>query len=415
MDSSPDVVAIRVCETTEPASSVNCSDGSDGSDDGITTPPIRSIVLDLGTTDGTAVVIRANGWKIVRKSPALFQRSAVTGPQVLPAKSGNLSELRSLLNVDDDSWPLLVGCLVASLIPDLPHPIIMLGGEYGTGKTTACKMITSLIDPSPAIPRSQPRDEEAWSVAAAGSWCIPIDNVSYIPPWFSDALCKAVTGDAWVRRRLYTDRDLVVSSFRRVVILTSIDPGAMRGDLGDRLLLVNLEPICDKSRLEESALWEYYHAMKPRLLAGLLNAVSAALAVMPIVNPRKLPRMADFARVLAALDHACPEFTGGRAFDLFARQRGRIANEVIEAEPIGVELVNLIHERSPWQVTAADMLDELKNRGDRVNSHLPKTPRGMTALLTRLSPALRNMGISITRARSSDSQRQRLYSIEVSE
>ena len=34
-----------------------------------------------------------------------------------------------------------------------------------------------------------------------------------------------------------------------------------------------------------------------------------------------MPRMADFARVLAALDTACPELTGGSALDLFSGQR----------------------------------------------------------------------------------------------
>jgi hypothetical protein len=70
-----------------------------------------------------------------------------------------------------------------------------------------------------------------------------VDNMCAICGWWSDALCKCVTGDGWVRRPLYTDGELSVVSFRRVLALTTIDAGALRGDLGDRLVLADLEPI----------------------------------------------------------------------------------------------------------------------------------------------------------------------------
>ncbi len=97
--------------------------------------------------------------------------------------------------------------------------------------------------PSPAPVRAAPRHVEDWAVGAAGSWVVAVDNLSYIAPWFSDALCRASTGDGLVKRVLYTDADLSVLAFRRCVILTSIDAGALRGDLADRMLLVDLEPI----------------------------------------------------------------------------------------------------------------------------------------------------------------------------
>jgi hypothetical protein len=53
---------------------------------------------------------------------------------------------------------------------------------------------------------------------------VVLDNISGIPDWLSDALCRAVTGDGMVRRRLYENDDLTVLAFRRVVALTSIDP-----------------------------------------------------------------------------------------------------------------------------------------------------------------------------------------------
>ena len=71
-------------------------------------------------------------------------------------------------------------------------------------------MMVILIDPSPAPLRAAPKDVRAWTVQAAASWTVMLDNVSSIQPWFSDTLCKAVTGDGTVDRVFYTDDDVNV-------------------------------------------------------------------------------------------------------------------------------------------------------------------------------------------------------------
>ena len=198
-----------------------------------------NIIIDLGDATGRCVEVNPGKWKVLDRSPVLFRRTATTGTFQVPERGGNLAEFRKLLNVTRESWPVLLGWQVAALMPDIEHAILLLGGQQGTAKTTTAKILINNFDPSPAEVRSQPRESEQWAIAAAGSWGIAIDNVSNISDWWSDALCRAVTGDAWLRRRLYTDGELVVMSFRRVVLLTSIDAGALKGDLGDRVLLVD--------------------------------------------------------------------------------------------------------------------------------------------------------------------------------
>ena len=159
-----------------------------------------------------------------------------------------LAELRDLLNVSDGSWPLLMSWLVAALLPDIAHPILFLTGEQGTAKTTATKLLVQLVDPSPAPARQSPRDPDDWSVAASGSWVVGLDNVSHLPRWLSDAMCRAATGDGLVKRTLYSDADVTVLNFRRVLVVNGIDVGAVRGDLADRMIPVELHPIAAQDR-----------------------------------------------------------------------------------------------------------------------------------------------------------------------
>ena len=161
----------------------------------------------------------------------LDRRSRVTGPVPTfgveftapePVHGGDLSELWDWINVVPEDDPCFAW-LVSVLFPNIPHPILNESGEQGSGKSTAQKLLVSLVDPSPVPCRKPPKDPDSWVTAATGSWVVGLDNLSNIQDWLSDSLCRAVTGEGDVRRRLYTDGDLAVFAFKRCIILTGID------------------------------------------------------------------------------------------------------------------------------------------------------------------------------------------------
>jgi hypothetical protein len=97
-----------------------------------------------------------------------------------------------------------------------------------------------------------PRSEEDLLVAAKGQHVLVFDNVSGLPDWLSDAICRLSTGGGAGKRRLYTDEDEVLLSGRRLVCINGIEDVAVRPDLVDRAILLALEPIAeDKRRAEE--------------------------------------------------------------------------------------------------------------------------------------------------------------------
>lgn len=364
-------------------------------------PYANGIVLDLGTLDGSAVVVDATGWRIVERSPILFQRTALTGALPKPIKGGSLNSLRELLNVSSTTWPILLGYMVTALMPEIPHPILMLGGGQGTGKSTAAKFICKLLDPSDAIFKTQPRDPESWATTASNSWTILIDNVSSIPAWMSDSLCKAVTGDGFIKRALYTNNEPLVLSFLRVIMLTSIDAGALRGDLGERLVLVDLEPIHETNRKTDKELNRMYDAAQPAILGALLDLLVQVMSKLETVKVPRLPRMADFAKVLAAMDEA----TGMGSLAIYETQGNRIAGEVIESDPYGSAIVRFMSTRKDWSGTAQELLEAIMpaegGREWRING------RKLSAQLKRLAPALLVEGVQVIPPRPTD--RPRVY------
>lgn len=347
--------------------------------------------LDLGDESGDVVKITAAGWNIVSEAPILHRRTALTAALPRPCEAGDVGALWSLLNVAPADRAVLLGFLVAALMPDLPHPILLITGEQGTGKSTGSKVIASVVDPSPVQLRKPPRDLDSWTTAAVGSHVVAVDNLSSLPDWLSDALCRASTGDGDVRRRLYTDGDLHVVSFRRVVVLNGIDLGAVRDDLADRLVTVDLQRIEDNRREPDADLTKRWEQVAPLILGGLLDLTAQVLDVLPGVHLERSPRMADFARVLAAVDR----INGTDGMGRYRALAGELASDAVTSDPVLSALTSTV--TTPWEGVASDLLDLLAaTLGDsRTPKGWPSGARALTSLLKRRAPSLRRVGRTV--------------------
>ncbi|WP_030691176.1 hypothetical protein [Streptomyces globisporus] len=365
-----------------------------------------TLVVDLGTADGRAVTVSAGGWEVVERSPVLFRRSGAMAPMPTPILVGDgLAMFYGLLNMDESSFRRLVAWTIAAWIPTIPHPVLTLKGEQGTAKSKTAQMVVNLVDPSPAAKRSQPRDAKAWSTQAFNSWALCLDNVSVLPQWLSDTLCKAVTGDGIVDRALYTDDDVVVLSFRRVLAMTTIDAGALAGDLAERLLLLDLELIDDSKRRSEEELDTAFAAVRPAILGSLFDLLAAVLVVLPGVKLESMPRMADFARVLAAVDQVMEWNT----LDDYLAASANVAGDALEGDPFGSALAALVERCGAWTGTAAQLLEQVPPPGGIRPPSWPKDATRAGGKVKRLAPLLRSIGITVDDTqRSQDRHRSRL-------
>jgi hypothetical protein len=345
-----------------------------------------SIALDLGTVDGRCVLVDEHGWRIAERSPALLRRSPAVGPLPDPVRGGSLDPLAELLNVDEAGFRLMVAWLVAALMPTIPHPILAVVGEQGTAKTTAARLIVSLVDPSPVPLRTQPREMRSWAAAAAASWIVAFDNVSTIPAWLSDTMCKAVTGDGIVERALHTDDDINIVAFRRCLALTSIDTGRLAGDLAERLLTVELDVIPGHRRRPDAEITAAYATVQPVVLGALLDVTAQVLAALPHVRLDELPRMADFARILRALDHT----QGWNSLDHYTEAARDTNRAVIDGDPVADAVLALVGDRGVWAGTASELLTRVTP--DPRPPGWPRNPQAMSGALKRLAPALRASG-----------------------
>ena len=236
------------------------------------------LYLDLADEKGRAAAVTPNGWDIVSNPDVRFVRTPGMMPIPVPERGGTATELRGLLNVgSEDDFVLAVAFLVAPLRPTGPFPILFLQGEQGSAKSTTARLIRRLIDPTEPPDKTKPRSEQDLFIEAENNWLLVYNNLSGVPPWLSDAFCRVATGAGFSTRKLYTGREEEVFGVCRPQILNGIDDLAVRDDLRDRGLLIELPIIEAERRRQDKDFWSDFEKIHPRVLGALLDAVSAAL------------------------------------------------------------------------------------------------------------------------------------------
>src|SRR5215510_5599706 len=291
------------------------------------------IYLDLADEHWHAVDIGPDGWRVIACPPVRFRRPAGMLPLPVPQEGGSIECLNSFLNfASRDDFILIVAWLLAALRSGGPYPLLAISGEQGSAKTVLSKLLKALIDPNAAPVRSLSREERELMIAANNGYLLAFDNVSGLPIWLSDALCRLASGGSFAVRRLYSDDEEVLFEAARPILLNGIEEVISRPDLGDRAIFLTLAPIGEAQRRPEAELWREFEIARPRILGALLDAAAHGLRTLGRVHLDRLPRMADFAIWATACETALwPAGTFARAYGANRRPRSRAVSMPIRS------------------------------------------------------------------------------------
>jgi DNA polymerase-1 len=333
-------------------------------------------------------------------------------PLPAPERGGTLDGLRPFVNVADDrSWLLLLGWLVAAYRRRGPFPALALCGEQGSCKTTLGRLLQQLVDPSAAELRGEPREPRDLMIAATNAWLVAYDNLSHLPQWLSDALCRLATGGGFSARQLYTDDEEAIFVAQRPALLTSIADVVTSADLLDRAVCIQLEPVPDDRRRTEQALLEEFGRARPRLLGALLDAASAGLRNLPATRLARLPRMADFA-LWAEASLRGAGFRPGDFLAAYEANRGDTNALALEASPVALALLKRLEDCPVFDGTAAELLQWLNDGTDertRKEKGWPTRPHVLSGQLRRMAPNLRRAGVSVRFERTGHDRRRTIH------
>jgi hypothetical protein len=304
------------------------------------------IYYDLTDEEWRKIKITRDNWQIVKSndSEILFTRFNQTS-QVEPDTDYSpdiFDKYLDLMKIYDPQHRLLLKAItICSFIPDIPHPICIPYGEQGSCKSTFSEFQKRLIDPSKINLLTVPKDKSEFVQQLHHNYLVVYDNVSYLPPWFSDEVCKAVTGVGNSKRRLYSDDEDVIVNYRRCIIINGINNNLTEPDALDRSILIELERITSKSRKEESRVQIQFEELRPKLLGYIFDILVKTLQIKVGLELSQLPRMADFTvwgeAIARAMNYKPMEF-----IDAYNKNIGRQNTEVIESNQLAQAVVKFV-------------------------------------------------------------------------
>lgn len=352
--------------------------------------------LDLCDGEGHAVRITARGWEVIRNPPVKFLRPDVMRPLPTPERGGDIDELWDYVNVDLPDRPLLLAALTAHMRPRGPYPLLVLGGEQGSAKSTSTRVLKRLVDDRVPILGSLPETPLDLWVVAGSNWLLTFDNISSISKGMSNALCQLALEGGMERRKLHTDAEVSVLEAMRPMILNGIDEFARAPDLVDRVVMLTCPKIVETGRREEDELWAGFYRARPRILGALCDAIAGGLRLQPLIRLDSKPRMADFATwgeaVCRHLGYEPGHFLGA----MFAN-RDASSSMALEDSPVASAIFEMGRGKAVWSGTCKDLMTELRTQpgANDFGGLWPRSPRGLASHLRRIQPGLRREGVMI--------------------
>jgi putative DNA primase/helicase len=368
------------------------------------------VYIDLCDREWRVIECSKSGWGIVDRAPIKFVRRDGMLPLPVPESSteqvSGIVDLRSFLaNVSEEHFVLVVAWLISCLRNTGTYPVLMVHGESGSGKSMLTRLLMDLIDPRDENAMSIPKDDRAMIVLAKQTFLLGFENLSHIPAWFSDALCRLASGDSFVAVTLYTDDELSIHKAHRPCIINGIPRLAEREDLASRTLSISLPPFSG-DRLSEPDILERWKRARPRIMGGLLDGVCSALRNVDGVVLPEQPRLIGALRWTTAAE-ASFGFDDGATFSAYKNSSRESVQAAFEADIVAIVATRFISRSTTkaWEGSPTTLYEQINlcaTETERKMKSWPNSPAGLTNRIDRAAPLLRQQGVHVEKRRVKD-------------
>jgi hypothetical protein len=271
-------------------------------------------------------------------------------------------DVHSVVNMEPkQAQTLLKVWLIFSLFRNSvsQRPILALFGPPGSGKSSIPHFIYTLLYSRRLAVQgiTNPADFDTTS-AKLPVYCI--DNLDTYIAWILDKLAQAIGDIDIMKRKLYTDVDVIRERRQALIAVTAHNPKFTREDITGRLLLIVLDEIKGEALFSETDRVSHIIAHRPQIWASILQDVIKVLQTPRPEYPTVKWRIQDFASlgewIAIALD-CQDEFNHGMRAILGAQVDTLIHQEELLTKAIQT-YISYPDSANRW-LTSGDMWSEL--------------------------------------------------------
>lgn len=319
-----------------------------------------------------------------------------------------LGILSTHFNIAEDHLLLFAVSLCSTFIPNINHPILIIEGEKGSGKSTMCRNLLNIINPTKKELLVMPKDLSNLVTVLSNNYVACFDNIGSLNTEISNILCLATTGGTLSKRRLYTDNSEVSINIRRIVVLNGLSMQISQSDLMDRAIMLYLDRISEEKRRTELNLNARFEEDLPDLLGSIFNTVSKALSFYNKTKFKKLPRMADFCAYGYCLAESIEKGLGEKFVADYSNNIRFATESIVGDNPVLECIKNISDNEGYWCGSMTELLQKMRciiegtHIDRRIPANFPKTPSALSRKLNSYQFDLKTLGIEIVIGRSTD-------------
>ena len=297
-----------------------------------------------------------------------------------------LPMLKGIFHVQNDQLLLLAVYIIALFVPDINHPLLVIDGEYGAGKSFALKLISRIIDRYHGIETLPVKLDDIANILN-DNYFTAFDNVGYITKAVSDLLCVAVTDGNYSKRKLFSDTEVVSLNIHKPVAINGLGLNLTQSDLLDRVIILFFERINDSERIDEAVLYAKFDQKLPKLLGIIFLVLKKALPNFKTVTLKSLPRLADFGKVGYCIAEALHEGYGDEFLKQYRRNISSARHTAIENNPLLDTVEMFMSDKTSWTGSMTELLQELKKLylknsvSDKLPTSFPLAPNTLSKKL----------------------------------
>lgn len=366
------------------------------------------VYYDLCTTDWKFIKITKESVEIIAydENMPVFVRKQQQKEQVRPIFDNKdaLDGLAKLLRIQDRDKQIFKVHLVSLCLESYPIPLMVILGEHGSIKTTIAKSVKRIIDPSGENISSLPTKIEDLVLHFTNRYLANFDNISWINDEVSDILCRAITGEGQSKRKLYSDSDEVIFSYRRKIILNGIFPPLDKTDLRDRMIRYETLPVSDTERISESEFNKRFTILLPCVVGLIFSTLQKTLSIYDSIKDeiKYQSRMADFT----IYGECISRILNYEPFSFIENYRQKIELniiDVVESYPIIPIIESLMKDRPRYEKTVTDFHKECVRLAEidmvdidsKKKISFPASPNKVKSHIERIKPTLRALGYNV--------------------
>lgn len=362
----------------------------------------------LDSNKGTVVQFNGGKYEIVRGGTATFINSPEANGFLYPLRMEKLirgiNRFRKITRLPTDDCMLVILWILHTYLPQGPYLLLIINGESGSGKSILTECIRLLVDPSSVPTLDQPKNEKELFGAAQSNHVIAIDNASKLKTKLLDGLCRISTGGGISIHKGNRLADQKAYHACRPVILNSIGPVALRNDVLQRSIVINLGH--STNNVDAEIALDNFKAECPRILGSLFQAVAHGLSRIDEIGKESSFRMAGFLAWSIAAGSAFG-WSEEKIRSVYAKNQTEAFSRLGESDTLLIAIRELVRREGEWHGTATELLGRLKeivlqgaNRDEMDIKGFPKGANALSGRLDRAREALNAFGIQFDRGQS---------------